>query len=151
MKSEVKISDNRLEMTRVFDAPRERVFAAWKDTDQLQQWWGCAMTRSVESQMDFCTGGSFSHTMDIEGAGTHVYSGKFDEVIEPEKIAYHVDLNGTIATVTVQFIDLGDKTRLVLVQEGFPEMPNMDLREIVSQGFGAAFEKLADLVTPQAA
>ena len=36
MKSEVKISDNRLEMTRVFDAPRERVFAAWKDINKVR-------------------------------------------------------------------------------------------------------------------
>ena len=30
MKSEVKIGDNRLQITRVFDAPRPLVFAFWK-------------------------------------------------------------------------------------------------------------------------
>ena len=38
MKSEVKMSGNRLQITRLFDAPRAVVFAYWTQTDKLQQW-----------------------------------------------------------------------------------------------------------------
>ena len=40
MKSEVKVGDNHLQITRVFDAPRHLVFAFWKEVDRLQQWLG---------------------------------------------------------------------------------------------------------------
>ena len=146
MKSKIEISDNRLELTRYFEAPRDRVFQAWKETELIQQWWGCAQTTRVDSTMDFRTGGKFTHVMHIDGAGEYPLNGVFDEVIEPEKIAYHMDVEGTRAEVTVHFFDEGPGTKLVLVQQGFPKMPDMDLREIVSAGFSAAFDKLERLL-----
>jgi uncharacterized protein YndB with AHSA1/START domain len=32
----------KLQLTRVFDAPRELVFKAWTDAKQFQQWFGAA-------------------------------------------------------------------------------------------------------------
>ncbi len=140
MKSEIKISENTLQMTRMFDAPREQVFAAWKEAEQLQVWWGCDMTRKVESNMDFKPGGDFCHTMTIEGAGVMPYSGTYEEIIEPEKIVYSADFGSMKAQVTVEFIADGkNRTRLVLTQVGFPDP---SLREIVSGGFTAALDKL---------
>lgn len=147
MKSDIKIEDNRLEMTRYFEAPRKRVFDAWKQTELIQQWWGCAQTQKVETTMDFQAGGTFEHIMHLEGIGEHPYRGTFDEIVEPELIAYHVDINGTRADIRVEFFEEGEKTKLVLVQTGFPEMPEMDLREIISVGFTAALEKLDRLVS----
>jgi len=34
------LSDRAFENSRVFDAPRERVFRAWTDPEHLKQWWG---------------------------------------------------------------------------------------------------------------
>ncbi len=147
MKSEVNIGDNRLEMVRIFDAPRDRVFEAWKQVDQVQQWWGCQMTTKVESEINFQMGGSFTHRMQIEGAGECLYTGTYEEIIEPEKIAYHAEFGGHIA-VTVEFIDQGDQTKLILTQEGFPDQ---DVCEIVSEGFTAAFDKLNQMLAGQAA
>jgi uncharacterized protein YndB with AHSA1/START domain len=59
MKSEVKITGNQMQLTRVFDAPRPRVFAAWAQRDLLQRWTGCKDTTRVELEMDFRVGGSF--------------------------------------------------------------------------------------------
>ena len=33
-------SDREILITRIFDAPRERVFQAWTDPVHLQKWWG---------------------------------------------------------------------------------------------------------------
>ncbi len=144
MKSEVKISENTLQMTRMFDAPRDQVFAAWKESEKLETWWGCSQTRKVESKMDFQEGGEFCHTMTIEGAGVMPYAGKFEEIIEPEKIVYKASFGPLDATITVEFIEVAPgKTKLVLTQVGFPDPT---LREIVSGGFDAAFEKLEKLL-----
>jgi uncharacterized protein YndB with AHSA1/START domain len=34
------VDDNTLRMTRIFDAPRERVFDAWTDGKQFGEWFG---------------------------------------------------------------------------------------------------------------
>ncbi len=44
MSTTATIKDNniKLQLTRVFDAPRELVFNAWTDANQFAQWFGAA-------------------------------------------------------------------------------------------------------------
>ncbi len=139
MNSRVRIDGNRLHITRLFDAPRERVFEAWKDVDQLQQWWGCEGIEKVESTIDFRAGGTFTHKMQIKDCGQYVYSGAYDEIVEPARIAYHAENRGNVERVTVDFVEEGDMTSLILVQEGFADA---EACQIVSRGFTAAFDSL---------
>lgn len=148
MKSEVKITGNRLQVTRVFDAPRDRVFAAWEQPDLLQRWSGCKDATKVECEMDFRVGGSFTQRMHITGAGEFSITGKYDEIIEPEKIAYHVDMGPVTTRVMVEFIEQGNQTKVVLTQEGFPDQ---NLCKIVSQGTTEALDKLDRMLVGQAA
>jgi uncharacterized protein YndB with AHSA1/START domain len=148
MKSEVKISDNRLQITRVFDAPRVRVFAAWKERDLLQSWTGCKDTTKVEIEMDFRVGGSFTQKMLIKGAGECLIKGQYDEIIEPEKIAYHVDMGPISTRVVVEFVEQGSQTKVILTQDG---LPDETLRKIVSQGTTEALDKLDEMLVRQAA
>ena len=71
--------------------------------------------------MDFRVGGSFTCVMQIAGTGEFTYKGVYDEIVEPEKIAYHADFGPTTTRVVVEFIDLPNaQTKLVLTQVGFP-------------------------------
>ena len=148
MKSEVKITDNRLQITRVFDAPRERVFAAWKRPEQLERWSGCNDSTKMVVTMDFRVGGSFLQKMTIQGTSEHTITGKYEEIIEPERIVYQVNLGPATARVTVEFIEQGMQTKLVLTQEGFPDP---SICKIVSVGTSESFEKLAEFLASQAA
>jgi uncharacterized protein YndB with AHSA1/START domain len=147
MKSEVKVGDNRLQITRIFNAPRSLVFAFWKDPERLQQWWGCKNTTKVDCSMDFRVGGSFTFVMQITGAGEFSYKGQYDEIIEPEKIAYHADFGSTTTHVVVEFFDQGAQTKMVLNQVGFPAQ---NICQMVSQGTTESFDKLDSLVSAQA-
>jgi uncharacterized protein YndB with AHSA1/START domain len=80
MKSEVRISGNRLQITRTFDAPRQLVFGCWSQAEKLQQWSGCKEATECEIVMDFRVGGSFTQKMQIAvnpGGGTCVLPRKF--------------------------------------------------------------------------
>ncbi len=147
MKSEVTVGDNRLQITRIFNAPRQLVFAFWKEVERIKQWWGCKDTTKVECQMDFRVGGTFTYVMQITGAGEFSYKGQYDEIVEPEKIAYHADFGGTITRVVVEFFDLGAQTKMVLTQVGFPAQ---EICKMVSQGTTEAFDKLDALVASEA-
>ena len=148
MKSELKIDGNRMQITRVFDAPRQRVFDAWKLPELMQRWSGCKETKKVEFTVDFRVGGTFVQKMDIEGAGQHTITGVYDEIIEPKKIAYHVNLGPATARIVVEFFDLGRQTKLVLTQDGFPDPA---IVKIVSQGTMESLDKLDQLLLAQAA
>jgi uncharacterized protein YndB with AHSA1/START domain len=46
-----------LRMSRTFDAPRERVFAAWTNPDHLREWFGPPGVSNVECELDARPGG----------------------------------------------------------------------------------------------
>jgi uncharacterized protein YndB with AHSA1/START domain len=143
MKSEVKMSGNRLQITRLFDAPRAVVFAYWTQTGKLQQWSGCKDAAKVEIQADLRAGGSFTQKMQIAGAGEYTFTGTYEEIIEPERIVYTANMGPAMIRVTIEFFDEGEGTKVVVTQEGFPDPK---LGEIVSQGMSESFEKLDELL-----
>lgn len=143
MKSEVTITGNRLQIARVFNAPRHLVFRFWKDAEKVRQWSGCKNATKVEIEMDFRVGGSFTQKMYIAGAGEFTITGTYDEIIEPEKIAYHVNLGPATTHLVVEFIEQGNQTRVVLTQEGFPDE---SLSRIVSEGTMESLDKLESIL-----
>jgi uncharacterized protein YndB with AHSA1/START domain len=146
MKSEVRISGNRLQITRVFDAPRHLVFGWWTQAEKLQQWSGCRDATKCEIEMDFRVGGSFTQKMQIAGAGEFSFSGKYDEIVEPERIVYHANFGPASTRVVVEFFEEGKSTKVVLTHEGFPDEV---FCKDVSQGTAESFEKLDGLVACQ--
>ncbi len=147
MKSEVKISGNRIQITGVFDAPRPLVFAWWTQAEKLQQWSGCKAATKCEIEMDFRVGGSFTQKMHIAGAGEFSFTGKYDEIVEPERISYHADFGQAITRVVVEFFEQGNQTRVVLTHDGFP---NESFCKTVSQRTTESLDKLAAMLVDQA-
>jgi len=151
MKSEVKITGQRLQITRVFDAPRVDVFEWWARPENLQRWSGCKETTRCDVIMDFRAGGSFTQTMQIAvNGGTCEFklTGNYEEITVPEKIAYSANLGPKIIRVVVEFIDLGRQTKVVLTQDGFPDAESC---KIVSQGTMESLDKLESILAGQGA
>lgn len=73
---------------RVIAAPRERVFAAFSDPNQLAQWWGPAGFTNTFSEFDLRPGGAWRFTMTgPDGAEYHNVS-RFVEIAAPERIVF---------------------------------------------------------------
>src|ERR1700759_4205405 len=82
-----------IDIVRLFDAPRQLVWNAWTDPDQLARWWGPAgMTTPRGSiEMDVRPGGVFRLVM-VSGDGTEFPTEmRFREVVAPERLAYEWD------------------------------------------------------------
>jgi uncharacterized protein YndB with AHSA1/START domain len=139
MNSKVTITGRRLQITRVFHAPRHLVFAWWTQAEKLQQWSGCKDATRCEIEMDFRVGGSFTQKMQIAGCGEFSFTGIYDEIVEPERIAYHADLGFAVTRVVVEFAGQGDWTKVTLTQEGFPDER---FCKHVSQGTLESMDKL---------
>ncbi|HMF04075.1 MAG TPA: SRPBCC domain-containing protein [Acidimicrobiia bacterium] len=105
--------DQEFTITRVFDAPRELVWKAWTDPDQMARWYGPRGISTPRSTitMDVRPGGTFELTMVDDADGSEYPSGgTFLEVEEPERLVWRdrdIDL-----LVTITFVDLGGRTEM---------------------------------------
>ena len=112
-------------MSRVFNAPREVVWRAWTEPEQIVLWWGPrGMTVPLESiDMDVREGGVFRLTMVADGSDAEFPSDmRFREVVEPERLVFAWEAQRGIGSgsVTVTFIDLGDgRTEVTTYFAGF--------------------------------
>ena len=113
------MADREIVMTRVFDAPRELVFEAWTDPEQVVQWWGPFGFTTTIHEMEVRPGGVWRFVMhgpDGTDYDNHVV---FDEVVKPERLVYRhgggEENDIKEFRVTVNFDeDAGGKTRLTL-------------------------------------
>jgi uncharacterized protein YndB with AHSA1/START domain len=142
-------TDQEILITRIFDAPRERVFAAWTDPDQVAAWYGPEHfdTPRDKVHIDLRVGGRWELTMVQRGTGAeYPLSYEIVELVEPELIVLRCppmpEMGLPDGTVTrVELHDHGDKTRMTLTDGPYPEGPGH-----AEAGWNGAFDKLAVLL-----
>ena len=109
-------SEREIHIVREFDAPRDRVFAAYTDPERIPQWWGPYDTTTIVDVMDVRAGGSWRFiARDADGSET-AFRGTYREVTPPERIVQTFEWEGMPGHVSVEsatFEDLGDRTRVV--------------------------------------
>lgn len=120
-----------LRLARVFQAPRERVFAAWTEPELLRTWWAARHGWATSSvAVDLRAGGAYRLSMcDPLAEEEYTVSGEYLEIAPPERLRYtwrwegEADImRGSEATVvTVDFVDEGATTRVTVTHEGFAD------------------------------
>lgn len=141
-----------LVITRMFDAPRQLVWKAFTDPDQLAAWYGPAGWSVPRDTVlvDLRVGGHQRFTMvdDADPARTSPVHGVFTEVVENELLVAYEDLDDeTFGKLRLETrIELhdegGDKTRLVLRQGPFTE----EIAGLTREGWTSSFTKLDTLL-----
>ncbi len=73
-------------ITRVFDAPRELVFAAWSTPEHLKHWFGPTGFTLPTCEMDFRVGGAMTVCMRSPDGEEFWSKGTFREIVAPERL-----------------------------------------------------------------
>jgi uncharacterized protein YndB with AHSA1/START domain len=136
-------------ITRIFEAPRERVFRAWTDPDEVAAWYGPEHMDAPRERIriDPRVGGRWELTMVQRGGGAEFSIGyEIIELVEPQLIVLRSDPMPEVGMheptlVRVEFHDHGAKTRMTLSDGPYPGG-----RGHAEAGWSAAFDKLATLV-----
>ena len=141
-------------ISRIFDAPRELVYRAFVDPDQLCQWFGpVGYSVPYESvHVDARVGGYQRLVMvsDDDPTERSEIDATFTEVVENELLVGHQDVEGIPGTTgSVRFRlrlefheEPGGKTRLELRQGPFHEQ----MAEDTVKGWESSFTKLDSLL-----
>jgi uncharacterized protein YndB with AHSA1/START domain len=108
-------TDREIRIERVFDAPRDRVFALFTDPDLIPEWWGPRDTTTEVDVMDVRTGGSWRFVMRNSDGSESGFRGAYREVTPPERIVQTFEwepMAGHVSVETATFEDLGDRTKV---------------------------------------
>jgi uncharacterized protein YndB with AHSA1/START domain len=112
-----------LQFSRVFDAPRELVFACMTDADHLAHFWGPAGVTAPRDRiiLDARPGGFFETVMVNDADGTEYPTrAVFDEVRAPELLVWTESHTGM--RVRSEFLALGpERTEVRIHQTYVPE------------------------------
>lgn len=142
---------------RVFNAPREKVFAAFTQCEHLMRWWGPQEWPLVHCDMDFRVGGSWHYAMRETATGNESWGLMFyDEITAPEFIRYRdvfSDANRGInpdlpeSASTLHFYADGTQTRVVSqTVYATPEMLKQVLEMGMEEGFKQTWDQLEQYV-----
>ena len=89
-----------IRVERVFDAPRDHVYAVWTDPTLIPEWWGDG---TVVEEMDVRPGGSWRFR-----TAYGVVEGEYREVEAPQRLVQTFQNH----LQTLEFEDLGKQTKL---------------------------------------
>ena len=110
--------DRELVLTRIIDAPRERVFRAWTDPKLLVQWWAPRPLTTPVCEIDPRPGGGFRTLMREPDGKEYPANGVYLEIVENERIVFTdafepgwKPAQKAFMTAIVTFEDLGGRTR----------------------------------------
>lgn len=142
-------ADREIHVERIFNAPRERVWAAYTKIEQLVQWWSGGAGFEVE-RWEFRKGG---HYRFVQGSGEDAngFEGRFREITPQERIVQSFEWDGMPAHVVidhVSFIDLGDGRTKVVTDSQFhtPEERDGMLESGMETGMNASYRALDALL-----
>lgn len=141
-------SDREIHVERVFDAPRDQVWAAFTDPTLIPQWWG---PTTVVDQMDVKPGGSWRFLVRSGNAPETTFSGTYREVVPPERIVQTFESGwapGRVHLETYTFEDLGGQTKLSgsLLFDTTEERDGL-LASGAERGMNVTYARLAELLT----
>ena len=140
--------DGELTITRVFDAPRERVWKEWTEPERFADWYGGSESEVPVStvSMDVRVGGAWRATMFAGPSRREIqWTGEYREVVEPERLVFTVsDRPGDDAyeLVIVVLTDLGDgRTEMHFQQRGHM---SAEQYERAGQGWSGFLDRMTE-------
>jgi uncharacterized protein YndB with AHSA1/START domain len=135
----------KLEIKRVINAPRARVYAAWTDPAQLRQWFGPENVQTRKLVADARVGGEFRWDLINSEGEEMTMRGEFRELQPGKKVVFTWQWQDDevwenhISLVTVELSDRNGGTELRLIHE---QLPNEQSRESHISGWNSALDKL---------
>jgi len=160
-----KVEGRELVLERIFDAPRPLVFEAFTKAEHLMRWFGTDGWPLTVCNIDFRPGGVWHYCMKCVDQSQEYFGQEswskavFREIAEPERIVYvdaFSDADGNVnkdmpeARVSLDFVDLGDRTKLInrtlyATEEALQSVLDMGVIQGVSQTWNHLDGYLAEL------
>jgi uncharacterized protein YndB with AHSA1/START domain len=143
-----------LRLERVLDAAPETVFDAFTDPDAQRELYAAAPDWVVTSSCDLRVGGRWTIEFGPPGGAAALETCVFEVVDRPRRLVYASTMrmpDGTSVDTAMEVrfeAEEGGRTRLVILQRGFP---TRELRDELADGWPSILDGLARAVAARSA
>ena len=149
-------SEETVAITRIFDAPRSRVFEAWTRAEHLSRWFAPRGFSISDCESEPHPGGIFKMCMRSPRGEAFWVRGEYREVEPPERLLIACTMDEAQGVprlaelIAVQFEQAGSRTRLRLnsTARGVGAVAAAMLAGM-QKGWAQPVDRLTDLFTPK--
>ena len=148
-----EVQSREITITRLFDAPRDLVFKAWTEADQIARWWGPEGFSAPECESDPRIGGSLRIVMRGPDGADYPMTGTFLEVSAPKRLIFEStalrDGQPVLeAKTTVDFTDRNGKTEVTVHARAVALVPDAAaMLGGMQSGWNQSLQCLDDVLT----
>jgi uncharacterized protein YndB with AHSA1/START domain len=105
---EIDRGAHTIRLTRVFDAPRTEIFAAWTQPEHVTCWWDAAGEPLTACEIDLRPGGAFKFV--TKGQPDMPFAGTYRDIAPPDRLVFEA----LGATGRVILRDVAGKTHMMV-------------------------------------
>jgi uncharacterized protein YndB with AHSA1/START domain len=146
-------TEHELVLTRLIDAPREKLFRCWTEPQLLKQWFAPSPYTTPEAEMDLRIGGASRVVMRAPDGQDIPCPGTYLEIVPNEKLVFTdaytgdwVPSNKPFMTVILTFENEAGKTRYTArVRHWTKEDYDTHVKMGFHEGWGLCTDQLAAL------
>ncbi|EKD93795.1 MAG: hypothetical protein ACD_28C00060G0003 [uncultured bacterium] len=153
------VKTNELVITRVFDAPRKKVWNTWTKSKDAMRWWGPKNFTAPLCKIDLRVGGKYLFCMRSPEGQDFWSTGTYLEIVPMERLvctdsfadkdgnvvpASHYGMEGDFPlefTVEMTLEEENGKTKMTLRHVG---MTSGQMKEMTQAGWNESFDKLSE-------
>ena len=144
---------NEVTLIRVLDAPREKVWRAFRDAEALREWWGLPRSAAMTAcQIDFRVGGTLHCGIAMPGRPEIWFKWIYREIAEGERLVMEQHFSDAAgreldsaerpaSTITLVFEAMGAKTKLTVTHADMASQTYP--AEMYEQGWSESLDRLA--------
>ena len=142
-------TDREIVLTRVFDAPRQLVFDAFRKPELLKRWFGPRGWSLKVCEVDWRVGGGFRFVMQGPGGAEMGMRGVYRELEPPGRSVHAESYDGypgeSVVTAVLEERD-GKTTLTATIRYPSQEVRDMVLKSGMEHGAAESYDKLAELL-----
>lgn len=156
--SSMQGKNKTVSIARTFDLPVDTLWKAWTEPESFKKWWGPRDYTCPECTIDLRVGGKTLACMKSKDGQETWSTCTYTEIVPMKRLVYNDDfsdskgnkvdpsyyhMSGTWGDikVTVEFEDMGGRSRMVMTQSGIPE----EMYDDCIQGWQECFDKMAKI------
>ena len=139
-------ADHQLVISRLIDAPRNKVFRAWTESEAISRWWGPHGFTNRIDEFDFRVGGDWRVTMTASDGTDFANRWTFHEIEPARRLVAHHHEPMHVFTLEMTFEEAEQGTRLTWRMLFEPTDENRELQKFIHAANEQNFERLEQVL-----